>query len=130
MDFTDKEVAYYATYITGHPEVAPDPQHLAATRAVLGGLAKDDRLIFPTIRVIERGDVEDQMRLRVIGPFSSDAERNAAVTYLRTLPLMDSLAWISASTIPPATADQAITPEVAERVRDAGELMEAFWTHG
>jgi len=41
---SDKEVAYYATFITGHPEVEPEPQHLAATRAVLEGLAKDDRL--------------------------------------------------------------------------------------
>lgn len=44
MDITDKEVAYYATFITGHPEAAPEPQHLAAARAVIEGLAKDGRL--------------------------------------------------------------------------------------
>lgn len=44
VPITDKEVAYYATFITGHPEAMPDAQHLAAARAVLEGLAKDDRL--------------------------------------------------------------------------------------
>jgi hypothetical protein len=45
VPISDKEVAYYATFITGHPEAEPGPQHLAAARAVLEGLAKDDRLI-------------------------------------------------------------------------------------
>jgi hypothetical protein len=45
VPISDKEVAYYATFITGHPDADPGPQHLAAARAVLEGLAKDDRLI-------------------------------------------------------------------------------------
>lgn len=46
---SDKDVAYYATFITGHPEAEPDPRHLAATRAVLEGLAKGGRLGYPPV---------------------------------------------------------------------------------
>lgn len=47
MSFTDDDVAHFATYITGHPEATPERVHLAATRAVLGGLAKEGRLLPP-----------------------------------------------------------------------------------
>ncbi len=127
MDITDKEVAYYATFITGHPEAEPGPQHLAATRAVLGGLAKDDRLIYPTIRVIQLADFDDQMMLRVVGPFRTVSDRDAEMKRLSALPSMRQHARLSASTIPPGAAEQAITPEVSARVRDANELFEEFW---
>jgi hypothetical protein len=58
LPISDKEVAYYATFITGHPEAMPDPQHLAAARAVLEGLAKDDRLVNPTAGQVDPADVE------------------------------------------------------------------------
>lgn len=35
------DVKRLATYITGHPEAQPLPHHLAAVRAVLGGLARE-----------------------------------------------------------------------------------------
>ncbi len=39
MRYTDDDVARLATHITGHPDAAPDERHLAATRALLAGLA-------------------------------------------------------------------------------------------
>lgn len=125
VPISDKEVAYYATFITGHPEVAPDPQHLAAARAVLEGLAKDDRLVYPTIRVKNwSGDFDDQMVIHVVGPFATADERDAEMERLKGLPLMRERARLSASLIQPTAADHAITPEVSAKVRDANELFE------
>jgi hypothetical protein len=125
LPVSDKEVAYYATFITGHPEAMPDAQHLAAARAVLEGLAKDDRLVYPTIRVKSwAGDHDDQMVIHVVGPFATTGERDAEMERLKGLPMMRDLARLSASLIQPGAADHAISPEVSARVCDANELFE------
>lgn len=125
VPISDKEVAYYATFITGHPETMPDVQHLAAARAVLEGLAKDDRLVYPTILVKNwSGDFDDQMVIHVVGPFATEVERNAELERLKGLPLMKDFARLSASLIQPAAADHAITPEVSAGVCDANKLFE------
>lgn len=128
LPISDKEVAYYATFITGHPEAAPESQHLAATRAVLEGLAKDDRLVYPTIRVIQLADHDDQMVIHVVGPFPTAPERDAEMERLKGLPLVKKFASLSASLIPTAAADNAITPEVSARVRDGNELFDELFS--
>lgn len=42
--YTDADVQRYAQFVAGHPNAKIDPRHLAATRAILGGLAADGRL--------------------------------------------------------------------------------------
>lgn len=109
-----------------HPDVLHglDVQALIRAAEAMRGM-----LALPSIRVVEMGDHDDQMRLRIIGPFPTEAERDAELARLKGLPLMQSLAVLSSGTIPPADAEQSIPPSVSATVRDANELFEALWSH-
>jgi hypothetical protein len=104
-----------------HGEAPDEPTVLALIRA-----AEDmrGRLILPTIRVVEKGDFDSQMMLRVVGPFDTEAARDAELARLKKLPMMTEGAWLEASTMPPSAAEQSITPEVSARVRHCNELFE------
>ena len=43
--YTEQDVRHFAEYIAGHPDAELDPRHIAATAAVLGGLAREGRLL-------------------------------------------------------------------------------------
>lgn len=105
----------------GHGEAQHNPDMLALLAAAK---VMRDSLILPTIRVIEKGDFDGQMTLRVVGPFDTEAERDAELARLKKLPSMKEGAWLDASTIPPSAAEQAISPEVSARVRHCNELFE------
>lgn len=102
-----------------------DAPHNADMLALIAAAeAMRDNLILPTIRVIMRGDYDDQMTLRVVGPFDTEAERDAELARLKKLPSMLEGAWLDPSTMPPSAAEESITPEVSARVRHCNELFE------
>lgn len=105
----------------GHGDAPHNPDMLALIAAAE---QMRENLILPTIRVIEKGDHDDQMTLRVVGPFDTETERDAELARLKKLPSMIEGAWLDPSTIPPSAAEQAITPAVSARVKHCNDLFE------
>ncbi len=105
----------------GHGDAPHNPDMLALIDAAE---KMRGNLILPTIRVIMKGDFDDQMMLRVIGPFDTEAERDAELARLQSLMSMIQGAWLAPTTIPPSAAEQSITAEVSARLTHCYELFE------